>query len=79
MKSGLIYLAALVGLFFSNPAVQDHPAGIARPIVRAAHRYHGIQVSHEDATGFYFYRGGQRCLLFTEGFLKRREVGIWRE
>ena len=71
MRAGLIYLAALAGLLFSDPAVQDHPAGIARPIVRAAHRYHGIQISHEDDTGLYFYRSGKRCQLITAGFLQR--------
>ena len=73
MKFGLIYLVALFGLLAGDSVVQDHPAGIARPIVRAAHRYHGIKISHEDDTGLYFYRGGKRCRLITEGFLKRGE------
>ena len=73
MRAGLIYLAALFGLLASDPVVQDHPAGVARPIVRAAHRYHGITISHEDATGLYFYRGGRRCNLFTKAFLGRWE------
>ena len=73
MRAGLIYLAALFGLLASDPVVQEHPAGVAKPIVKAAHRYHGINISHEDTTGLYFYRGGKRCRLFTEGFLKRWE------
>jgi len=73
MRTGLIYLAALFGLLASDPTVQEHPAGIARPIVRAAHRYHGIQTSYEDATGLYFYRDGRRCKLFTKEFSERWE------
>ena len=71
MRAGLIYLAALFGLLASDPVVQEHPAGVAKPIVKAAHRYHGIKISHEDATGLYFFRNGKRCRLITEGFIQR--------
>ena len=81
MINGLIYLSAFLSLFFYDPVViADHHAGMARPIVKAAHQYHGldahnngVQYSIEDATGLYFYRGGKRCRLFTKGFLSRWE------
>jgi len=47
--------------------------GVASAKVKAAHRYHGILLSYEDETGFYFYRNKKRCKLFTSAFLKRYE------
>ena len=65
---GLIYLYALMSLMFYSPIVGPGAAGIASERTKTAHAYHGIGFSIEDDTGAYFYRGGQRCKLFTDGF-----------
>lgn len=81
MKNALIYIYAFISMLFYEPVVLDHPAGIVRPIVRDAHRYHGldahnrgVQYSMEDETGAYFFRNGRRCELLTKRFL-----GVWYE
>ena len=63
-----------------NPVV-PYPdgAGVAKPIVRAAHIYHGldshrngVQFSIEDPDGTqYFRRGGRYCTLLNKKFMKR--------
>ena len=69
-----------VGLICYKPVetIKPNPRwGVASPIVKAAHKYHGIKHSQFDEFGFgYFYRDSQRCRLFTRAFLKswRKEV-----
>ena len=55
----------------SIPEAGDLIARVAPDIIKQAHRYHGIDTSIMDSDGrLYFYRGGKKCKLFTEGFLK---------
>jgi len=45
--------------------------GIASPKIKAAMKYHGILFAERLADGtLVFWRDGQRCKLFTEGFLR---------
>jgi len=61
----------LLSLLFSSGKVQSNIGGIAPDIVKRAHMYHGILVSHCDIYGYrYFYRNGKKCRLFTKSFLK---------
>ena len=46
--------------------------------VLAARAYHGILLSEQDETGEFFWRGGQKCRLFTHAFLKKWKAGILR-
>lgn len=75
MKEILLFIYALLWLYSSDPGPGAivGPGGIATEKVKAAHRYHGILISHEDETGSYFYRDGQRCQLYTKAFIKRYE------
>ena len=47
----------------------DWTARLAPGIIEAAHRYHGILISEEDAKGHFFIRDGVRCRLLSDAFL----------
>ena len=65
------HLILWLALTFGRPeGTAQAPAGVCPPIIKAAHRYHGILVSYEDASGDFFIRNGRRCRLFTQGFLE---------
>ena len=73
MKEILLFIYALLWLYSSDPGPGAivGPGGIATEKVKAAHRYHGILISHEDPDGSaYFFRNGQRCQLYTKAFIK---------
>ena len=75
----LIYFVILALHIFifgpSGSAQMPVQPGICKSIVKAAHQYHGILISHEDETGEYFYRDEKRCKLFTKAFLKKYNKG----
>ncbi len=68
----VITAIALALLITTDVAPATPPEWIARlapEIIKQAHKYHGILVSHEDSKGHFFVRDGIRCKLFTEAFL----------
>ena len=79
------WLYLLIFLMIRNPTIPaPTDAGVVSPIERAAHLYHNgpnglVSIEDPDGTQF-FYRGGQRCKLFTDAFMKewnqRREYGV---
>ena len=77
LKNSIIYIFALVSIFFSDPVVLSGKVGVASEKVRFAMKYHGILVSVEDESGEWFNRGG-RCRLFSDQFLKRWETRGWQ-
>jgi len=50
-------------------------ATVATPDIVAAHRYHGIKSSLVAGGEHYFIRNGQRCKLFTPGFVQNLNTG----
>ena len=71
MIEAIRLISAILWLWSADPgpgAIAE--IGIASEKDKAAHRYHGILVSHEDKTGSYFYRDGERCQLYTKAFLR---------
>jgi len=73
MKEILLFIYALLWLYSSDPGpgAISGPGGIATEKVKSAHSYHGILHSIEDETGYYFYRNGKRCQLFSKSFMKK--------
>ena len=75
LKELILFCYAMVAIFFSDPvSIQSGPCGIVTDQkVLSAMYYHGILYSYEDETGEYFIRGGKRCRLFTNAFMKKWE------
>ena len=64
----ILYFHILI--FGPSGTVQpNNTGGTAPPIIRAAHKYHGILYSLQGIKGEYFIRNGRRCKLLTKAFL----------
>jgi len=80
IKELFLLISAILWLWSADPGpgaiaewTGSYPigvCGIANDKDIAAQNFHGIGHSIEDETGLYFYRDGERCRLYTTGFLR---------
>ncbi len=72
LKELILFCYAVATVFITDPvAIPSGPCGVVTDKkVSVAHDYLGILSSYKDESGEYFMRGGERCKLFTDAFMK---------